>query len=129
MRAGLVALLTVIALGSLYALLSGAPFLAASLPGGLPVGNAMASVGLCAFGGAAIGLSRADTRLRAISVGSLVMAACWLPFSLLLAGNLELNFSGHRGSAWLALTLVTALAVIGSFLGASLRWLYQSLKR
>jgi len=29
----------------------------------------------------------------------------------MLAGNLELNFSGGRGSAWLALTMAVAIGV------------------
>lgn len=49
---------------------------------------------------------------RVVSVTSLFAAAAWLPVSVAPAGNLELNFGGGRGSAWLILSLVV---VVGAF--------------
>ena len=92
-------------------LASGAGFLGAPLPGGLPLGNALAALGLCAAAGAAIGLGRAGTMRRAVAIVALLAAGAWLPVSVVLAGNLALNFSGGRGQAWMAISLATVLLV------------------
>lgn len=82
-------------------LFRGAPYLETPLLGGLPLGNALAALALCAVAGAATALSLRGTMLRAAALVSLVGAALWLPVSLLLAGNLQLNFHSGRGAAWL----------------------------
>lgn len=92
-------------------LASGAAFLDAPLPGGLPLGNALAALGLCAAAGAAIGLGGAGTLRRAVAIAALLSAAAWLPTSVMLAGNLALNFGGGRGQAWMAISLATVLLV------------------
>jgi hypothetical protein len=38
----------------------------------------------------------------------------WLPISIALAGNLALNFTSWRGSAWLGFSLVVHFAVLGT---------------
>jgi hypothetical protein len=98
-------------------LVLGAPYLETRLPGGLPLGNALAGLGLCAMAGAAVVLSARGTALRIASLASLVGAALWLPASVALAGNLELNFGGGRGSVWLALSLAVVANV-----GCTLFW-------
>ena len=82
------------------------------MPGGLPVGNALVEVGLCAAAGAAVGLSAGRTALRRVSVISLVGALAWLPVSIALAGNLNLNFHGGHGMAWLVLSVAIHAAVL-----------------
>lgn len=63
---------------------------------------------------AAVGFSKRGTALRTVSLASLVAAAAWLPVSIALAGNLELNFDGGRGFAWLIFSLGVAAGVFGT---------------
>lgn len=107
------ALLIAFAAFALVSLLRGAPYLEHLLPGGLPLGNLLSALGLCALPGAAVALSRHGTALRTISVALLCCAALWLPVSVLVAGNLQLNFDGRGGSAWLA---ISAAIFVGSCL-------------
>jgi len=86
-------------------LVRGAPYLETPLPGGLPLGNGLVALGLCALAAAAVVLSGRGSTLRAASLFSLLAAVLWLPVSVILAGNSQLNFSGGRGSAWLALSV------------------------
>jgi len=95
----------------------GARYLELELPGGLPLGNALTALGLCAMAGAAICLSARGTALRAAARVVFVAAVAWLPVSVALAGNLALNFSGGRGLTWLVLSLGVIAAA-----GALLAW-------
>lgn len=117
MPKSLVALLLVVAAFALLSLVFGASYLETMFPGGLPLGNALTSIGLCAAAGAAVGLSAPRTALRLVSVVSLIGAVAWLPVSVALAGNLALNFHGGHGVAWLALSF----AIVASILSA-LTW-------
>src|SRR5262245_51102101 len=103
-----VALLAIAAF-AVVSLRSGATYLEAVLPGGLPFGNALTALGLCAAAGVAVVLSARGTMLRAVSLTSLIAAAAWLPASVALAGNLALNFGNGRGLVW----VVFSLAVVG----------------
>jgi len=104
-------LLLAIAAVALAALLSGADWLAATLPGALPVGNVVAAIALCAPAGAAFALGRRGSLQRRVARVVLAASLAWLPLSLLLAGNPQLNFGGTRGTAWLLLTLSLAACV------------------
>ena len=106
--------LLAVAAFALVSLASGAAYLEVELPGGLPLGNALAALGLCAAAGAAVGLGTSGTVLRAVSVASFIAAVAWLPLSVALAGNLALNFGGGRGLAWMIISLGTALSVVCS---------------
>lgn len=107
----IVTLLLVVAAVALLSLTFGASYLETMLPGGLPLGNALTAIGLCAAAGSAIGLSARRTALRLVSVASLVGAVAWLPVSVALAGNLTLNFHGGHGDAWLVLSITIAATV------------------
>lgn len=113
-----VAVLLALAAFAILSLVVGAPYLESRLPGGLPLGNVLAALGPCAMAGAAVVLSVQGTVLCAASFTSLVGAALWLPASVALAGNPELNFSGGRGSVWLALTAVVAAGAVCTLLWA-----------
>ena len=106
------ALLLVIAAFAVLSLVSGAAYLETRLPGGLPFGNALTAIGLCAMAGAAVSLSPRRTARRVVSVASLMGAAAWLPVSIAMAGNLTLNFHGGRGDSWLAFSAAVAAAVL-----------------
>lgn len=80
--------LIVVAGGAIFSLVSGAPYLEVLLPGGLPLGNALAAIGACAAAGAAIALSQPASLLRRFSVASFAAALAWLPISVAPAGNL-----------------------------------------
>jgi hypothetical protein len=99
---------------SIGVLVSGASYSEWVLPGGLPLGNALAAIGLCCLAGSAYNLSPVGSVRRRISQAVLVVTVIWLPISIALAGNLELNFSGARGTAWLVISSVAAIAVLGS---------------
>jgi hypothetical protein len=108
----IVVALLVIAVFSIFSLARGAEYLETPLPGGLPIGNALTALGLCAVAGMAVALSVRGTALRIMSFASHFAAAAWLPVSVALAGNLTLNFGGGRGLIWLVLSLVV---VAGAF--------------
>lgn len=108
----IVAVLLALAAFAVLSLASGAPYLEAQLPGGLPLGNGLTALGLCAAAGAAVGLSARGTSLRNCSLAALVAAASWLPVSIAIAGNLALNFDSGRGPIWLALSLGVGVAVL-----------------
>ena len=105
MRALCVALLLAGAVAAAWALVSGQGWLEVTLPGGLPVGNAVAALALCLLAGAGLLANRARTWGRAWGGCALAAALSWLPLSIAMAGNLGLNFQGSRGAAWLLLSL------------------------
>lgn len=74
----------------------------------------MTAIGLCAAAGAAVGLSTKGTALRLASLVALCGAVAWLPVSILLAGNLELSFSGDRGLVWMVFSLMVLLDVVSA---------------
>ncbi|HEY5850686.1 MAG TPA: hypothetical protein VIT62_07990 [Lysobacter sp.] len=102
---------------SMWSLATGADYLGQVLPGGLPLGNALAATCLCALAAAAVGLSVRGTALRRVALVALTATAAWLPVSILLAGNLALNFTGNRGDIWLMLSLAVTAVVL-----ATLAW-------
>ncbi|WP_149195420.1 hypothetical protein [Luteimonas suaedae] len=106
---------------AVFSLVSGAPYLEARLPGGLPIGNVLAALGLCSLAGAAVALSPRGSVVRGFSWVSLALAIAWLPVSIALAGNLELTFGGGRGTLWITVTLATAFAGVAC-LGWALAW-------
>lgn len=95
-------------------LVRGAPYLEAPLPGGLPLGNCLVALGLCALAGSALALSARGTALRTAALASLAGAVLWLPLSMALAGNPQLDFSRGTGGAWLALSAVVVAAACGT---------------
>jgi len=109
--------LAMFALGSLIA---GAPYVETPLPGGLPLGNALAAVGLCAVAATARQLARQGVA-RHVANAALLVAAAWLPVSIALAGNLALVFSGARGDAWIAWSATALFAASGSLALAALQ--------
>ena len=113
-----VVVLLVLAAAAVLSLALGAPYLEARLPGGLPLGNALAGLGPCAMVSAAVVLSKRSTVLRVASVASLVGTALWLPVSVALAGNQELNFGNGRGSVWLAYSAVVVAGATCTLLWA-----------
>ena len=102
---------------SIASLASGASYLSLAMLGGLPIGNALAAIGLCSLPGAAVLLTPMGSARRRLSYAALLGAALWLPTSIALAGNLALNFSGSLGTVWLAMSAVIGVAVL-----ASLAW-------
>lgn len=106
-----IALLLALAAVSLLSLVLAADYIETRLPGGLPVGNVLAALVFVAGAGIAVVLGRRGTRVGTVSRGLLLVAVAWLPLSIGLAGNPELNFSGARGSAWLAMSLALLVAV------------------
>ncbi|TCO32956.1 hypothetical protein EV148_1291 [Dokdonella fugitiva] len=99
-------------------LVRGAPYLETPLVGGLPLGNGLVALGLCALSSTAVVLSVRGSALRAASLVSLVGATLWLPISVALAGNPQLNFSGGRGSVWLVFSVAVFAAACFTLLWA-----------
>lgn len=97
-------------------LLSGSGVPETVLPGGLPAGNALVALALLAIAAAGHVLG---TGPRWLARGGLAAALAWLPASVLLAGNLALNFREWRGAAWLGLSLATVMVVSVSLLTAA----------
>lgn len=96
-------------------LVSGSDCLDFLLPGGLPIGNAVAAAIPCGIAGTAALLAPRGTGSRTVAVIALAASIAWLPLSIALSGNLSLNFSGLRGVVWAwfpAAVFVLALAAV-----------------
>ena len=115
----IVLLLLAVAVLALGRLVTGAGELEQVLPGGMPLGNLLTAVAFVAPALAAVLLSKPASRCRRMSKLALAGAVLWLPLSIALAGNVQLNFTGSRGIAWLALSLLTLVAVMGSLAWAA----------
>jgi hypothetical protein len=102
--------LLVVAGACIGALVAGAAVVDRTLPGGLPFGNLLSAAGLCALAGSALALSPVGSSCRRAARIVLWAAVLWLPLSIALAGNLALDFSGARGTLWLAATAIVALS-------------------
>lgn len=104
--------LVAIAVASIASLMSGAAYLGNVLPGGLPVGNALAALGLVSVAGIPALLAVPGSSFRLASLVVLGAAAAWLPASIALAGNLALNFTGWRGTVWFVSSLAIHLGAL-----------------
>jgi hypothetical protein len=118
MKALTVFVLLVIFVVSVSSLVSGASFLGTALAGGLPLGNAIAALGLVSPAAIAVLLSPSESTVRVVALVVFCVAVAWLPVSIALAGNLALNFTGWRGSVWIGLSLVVNLAVLWTLVWA-----------
>lgn len=98
---------------------SGAELLSVPLPGGLPAGNALAWLGLLGCSAAAWILAAGNAAVRAVAWLVLVISTAWLPASIVLAGNLALNFSGVLGGYWLVASAVLLVLVVVTLFLAS----------
>ena len=124
-----VAALLALAAVAAFALASGASLLEATLPGGLPFGNALAALALLAIAGAATVLSRPRSACRCFAGLSLAGAALWLPASVVLAGNLQLNLGGTRGTVWLVFSLVVCAGAWTGLLWATAARVLERVRR
>lgn len=85
----------------------------------LALGTLVASEGLFALGWVPLLLSQPGTLLRVLAILGLCGALAWLPLSILLAGNLRLEFQGTSGQTWMALTFgLLAWLILTSLWGA-----------
>lgn len=117
------AALALLALFGIGLLASGWSGLEARLPGGLPLGNVVSAASLIFAAASASLLSARGTRIRMLSSAALALAVLWLPISIALAGNLDLNFGDSTGPAWFAFTALATLASFGSLLIAFVSFL------
>lgn len=129
MQKMIIVILLAIAAFAVLSLASGSTYLEVMLPGGLPLGNVLSALAPCAIAGATVLLSAPRTALRVVSVTSLIAAVTWLPASVVLAGNLALNFSGWRGSVWFAYTIAVAVVALGSLVLALVASLFAIRRR
>ena len=112
MKGVISSVLIAIAVAAASSLVSGAAYLERLLPGGLPVGNAIAALALICMAGVPVLLSARGSALRRVALVILAASIAWLPVSIGLAGNLGLNFAGWRGSVWWAVSLLVLLGVL-----------------
>src|SRR5574343_1969402 len=118
------AALLLVAASSLFAILSGADYLSAMLPGGLPVGNVLAALVFLGMSGAGYVLAKERKVLGRIAAIVLAGSVLWLPVSIALARNASLNFAGWNGTLWFLFTVGLFFAAIGTLLvavGAAVR--------
>jgi len=109
----LAGLLASLATACLVSLLLGPDCLLWPLPGGMPLGNALAALGLTAASGSGLAAGWQEQGMRRLASVSLLLSLAWFPCSVLLAGNLALSFNGEAGSVWMVGTLlVCAIAVL-----------------
>lgn len=69
------------------------------LPGGLPLGNLLASLVLLSANGVALNQGRGRSLFFRCSLIALAGTMVWLPLGFVLSGNPALNFSGVGGAA------------------------------
>jgi hypothetical protein len=102
-------------------LLSGRPWLGDPTHlSGIPAGNLLAWVAAVALPVAARMVAPAG-RLRQLAAALVIAALAWLPVSVLLAGNVALNFQGGgRFLAWLVYT--GAMLLLPVLLMAGTAW-------
>ena len=124
-RASAIVLLLLLPFTWVVALPSGAGWLEWPLPGGLPLGNLFAAMTMASWPAASALLATPRSAARRFAGLALLSAFAWLPASALLAGNLALNFSGERGTAWFALTLAVLAAGVISLAWSALHRLRQ----
>ena len=105
-------LLLLLFTASLSALLFGGERLEAPLLGWLPLGNLLVALAHSSLAAVPWRLACVGSSLWRVARVVFYCSLSWLPVSILLAGNAELNFSGWRGSAWLAFSGVLALAIL-----------------
>lgn len=109
-------------IGSAALLVSGHPLL--NWPdNGLPLGTLLAGVMVASLGALPLALARPGGWASRIARAGFALSVAWLPISLMLAGNLRLNFSGgwrSDAATWLGMALLLALAVAGIAALASL---------
>jgi hypothetical protein len=110
-------------------LVLGASYLGATLPGGLPLGNLLTAAGLISLAFAAVVLSAPATGARTFATLATTLTAIWLPASVILAGNLALNFQGSAGSIWAAMSAVTLLVALVALVWATGQRLLRRLRR
>src|SRR3546814_13038034 len=118
MRNTKVIVLSGIVIFAIWSLVSGAAYLEWGLPGGLPLGNALAAVGLAGLAGIADEFSRQRSVLRKLSWISLGLAVARLPVYIARAGNLGLTFPGGWAHVWAGRTFGLGAVVWVVALGA-----------
>lgn len=129
MKALTILVLLVIFVVSVSSLFSGASFLGTALPGGLPLGNAIAALAVVSAAAIAVLLSPSESTVRVVALVVFCAAMAWLPISIALAGNLPLNFTGWRGSVWIGLSLVVSLSVLCTLVWAVLHRVFVMPRR
>lgn len=111
----LAAILLLLGCALMAAFLLGASVLDQELPFGLNAGVAAAALSLVLVAAGPAWLAGPGTPFRRLSRVALAAAVAWLPVSILLAGGLQLSYSGWRSVAWLVLTGFVLLAVLVSW--------------
>lgn len=106
-------------------LASGMAFIEMTLPGGLPVGNALVAIGLSSFAFSAVLLSTNGAIQYKFSRVTFIITLFWLPISIALAQNLLLNFGSKNGEIWLIFTLTILALTFASWLWAFVVWLIR----
>jgi len=99
---------------ALVLLVAGWRGLEARLPGGLPIGNALSAFSMILAAGAGVLLSLRGSWTRLYSIVALALAILWLPLSIALAGNADLNFRESTGPLWFGFTAITLVASFGA---------------
>jgi len=110
------------------ALASGATFIGAPLPGGLPAGNAITWLCLLGLSTAALLLAVPGSLIRTLAWAALAGSIAWLPASILLAGNLALNYSGAIGTYWLSASFGLFVLAVATLLLATASAIARRLK-
>ncbi|MCB1554852.1 MAG: hypothetical protein KDJ14_13675 [Xanthomonadales bacterium] len=107
---------------SVGVLISGSDLLELLLPGGLPLGNLVAALALACLSAAALVLTPPHGLAHWSAVAVFAACLCWLPVSIAMAGNPNLNFANGRGELWIQFSAVlVAAAWCMLVLGALLR--------
>jgi hypothetical protein len=105
--------------GAALAVIGSAAFLVSGHPSlnwpedGLPLGTIAAGVLVTGLGALPLAIAPRPGFAQTLGRGLFLLAAAWLPVSLMLAGNWRLNFESGPRSEWaLALSALTLAAIV-----------------
>lgn len=114
-------LLSLVVIASTTALVSGADWLGAVSPVGIPAGNLVAWAMLASLNALPVVLAMKIVP-RAVAWTLLALAALWLPVSFLLFGNVYLSNAGPLAlRIWLGYTALLVLAPLSLLVAALVR--------
>ncbi len=99
-----------------YPLIAGLSLLNWQLFGELPLGNVLAALVIASLACLVYLLRPRNIYFTVIAWVCLLMAFLWFPVSALLAGNLQLLFSGDKGQFWTIYTRATVIISLAALL-------------
>lgn len=93
----------------------------------IPLGNLIVPLGLVSGASLAVRLSKKASFKYRFAQLLAIMALLWLPVSIYLAGNVEINFSGNSNDIWFKYTALISLSILVLLVWSLFLALYRTL--